>query len=453
MKSEEKLIRLFESLKAEKTTTSIDDIASWIQSPGAVHSKVGKNGLMTKFIFIGIFTASIIGLTTMLFQKNNTYTNPPNLIKSDIPKVLDTITPTFKPVPLRPLKKIPINQTAIVPVQDEIQMELQEIPHQSPPFNLNDVVDAEQNDSLIIDSLRVRKWTSTFYEIQQIDTILKDIHTLIFKVDNCDIAIEGGSQSDVSIQYIDQIGKKLDQKNANESYCQMNYHLQDSVLTIDCEMQSPYKKNLLKFIVPERLNLQINTAFANIQASGLNNVNLKLNTAFGDIDIENTTGILNLSTQFGNINLKKLNGENKSHTTFGDIKGIDLYLTGQNVLTAEEGNIYVENANGFIKMNTQFGDITMKNIDGQTYANSAFGDVKGVALNANGTSSFSSEQGHVQIQLNNPLEECTLDLTSNIGIIRINRPELKKKGSGRINYGDGKIKVIMRSEMGKVVIH
>ncbi len=74
-------------------------------------------------------------------------------------------------------------------------------------------------------------------------------------------------------------------------------------------------------------------------------------------------------------------------------------------------------------------------------------------INANGTSTFSSEQGNVHIQLNNPLEDCTLDLSTSIGIIRINRPELRKKGSGRINYGDGKIKVIMRSEMGKVVLH
>ncbi len=85
--------------------------------------------------------------------------------------------------------------------------------------------------------------------------------------------------------------------------------------------------------------------------------------------------------------------------------------------------------------------------------NYPFGDVKGVNISVNGTSSFSSEQGNVQIQLNNPLEDCTLDLTSSIGIIRINRPELKKKRSGRINFGDGKIKVIMRSEMGKVVLH
>jgi hypothetical protein len=452
MKSEEKLSRLFESLKAEKTTTSIDDIASWIQSPSAVHSKVGKNGLMTKFIFIGIFTASIIGLTTMLFHKNNTYTTPPNLIKSDIPKVLDTITPTFKPVPLQPLKKIPINQTAIVPVMDEIQMELQEIPHQFPPFNLNDVVVAAQNDSLLIDSLHVRKWMSS-NESVQIDTVLKDIHTLIFKVNNCDISVEGGSRSDVSIQYTNPVGTKADYKTAIEGFCQMNYELIDSVLTIDCEMQSPYKKNLLKFIVPERLNLQINTEFANINVSELNNVNLKLNTAFGDIDIENASGNLNLSTQFGNINLKKLNGSIYSHTTFGDIKGIDLYLKGHNELAAEEGNISVENAKGSIKINTQFGDIILKNIDGQINSNAAFGDVKGVNISVNGSSSFSSEQGNVQIQLNNPIEDCALDLTSSMGIIRINRPELKKKGSGRINFGDGKIKVNMRSEMGKVVLH
>ncbi|MEN9949172.1 MAG: putative adhesin [Bacteroidota bacterium] len=452
MKSEEKLSRLFESLKAEKATTSINDITSWIQSPGAVHTNVGKNGLMTRVILIGIITTSIIGMSTMLFHKTNTSNTPTNLIKSDVPKVLDTITPAFKPVPLLPIKKTPLSLTPIILVEDESQMELLDIPQQFPPVILKDLNVAEQNDSLIIDSLHVRKWTSSNQGLQ-IDTLIQDIHTLIFKVDNCDIAIEGGSQSDVSIQYIDQIGKKLDQKTANEGYCQMNYHLQDSVLTINCEMQSPYKKNLLKFIVPERLNLQINTAFANIQASGLNNVNLKLNTAFGDIDIENTSGILNISTQFGNINLKKLDGEIKSHTTFGDIKGIDLYLTGQNELTAEEGNISVENASGFIKMNTQFGDITLNNIDGQTYSNSAFGDIKGVNINANGTSSFSSEQGNVQIQLNNPLEDCTLDLTSSIGIIRINRPELKKKGSGRINFGDGKIKVIMRSEMGKVVLH
>jgi hypothetical protein len=395
MKSEEKLSRLFESLKAEKTTTSIDDIASWIQSPSAVHSKVGKNGLMTKFIFIGIFTASIIGLTTMSFHKNNTPTTPPNLIKSDIPKVLDTITPTFKPVPLLRIKKTPFSLTPIVPMENESQMELLEIPDQFPPVILKDWNVAAQNDSLIIDSLHVRKWSS-YNQGLQIDTVLQDIHTLIFKVDNCDIAVEGGSQSDVSIQYIDPIEKKLDQKTANEGYYQMNYQLQDSVLTIDCEMQSPYKKNLLKFIVPERLNVQVNTEFANIKVVRLNNVNTNLTTDYGDIEIENSSGIMKTSTEFGNINLK--------------------------------------------------------NIKGQINANTAFGEINGVNLNLNENSSFSADLGDVNVQINNSLKDCTLDLTSSMGIIRINRPELKKRGSGRINYGDGRVKVNMRSEMGKVVL-
>ena len=64
MNSEEKLNHLFEALKAEKTSTSVDDVTSWIQASAQVNAPKSTSKMIIQknfFIMSTIVAALIVG--------------------------------------------------------------------------------------------------------------------------------------------------------------------------------------------------------------------------------------------------------------------------------------------------------------------------------------------------------------------------------------------------------
>jgi hypothetical protein len=45
-----------------------------------------------------------------------------------------------------------------------------------------------------------------------------------------------------------------------------------------------------------------------------------------------------------------------------------------------------------------------------------------------------------------------LDLSTSLGKVKVDRPELKKKASSQLTLGNGKLKVIMETALGKVIV-
>jgi hypothetical protein len=60
--------------------------------------------------------------------------------------------------------------------------------------------------------------------------------------------------------------------------------------------------------------------------------------------------------------------------------------------------------------------------------------------------------GDIDVQLSNPLSDCSLDLSSSLGKVKVDRPELKKKSGSQLNIGNGKLKVIMETSLGSIKV-
>ena len=67
-------------------------------------------------------------------------------------------------------------------------------------------------------------------------------------------------------------------------------------------------------------------------------------------------------------------------------------------------------------------------------------------------SKFNTSLGDIDVQLSNPLSELRLDLSTSLGKVKVDRPELKKKAGSQLTLGNGKLKVIMETELGKVIV-
>jgi hypothetical protein len=67
-------------------------------------------------------------------------------------------------------------------------------------------------------------------------------------------------------------------------------------------------------------------------------------------------------------------------------------------------------------------------------------------------SKFNTNLGDIDVQLSNPLSDCSLDLSSSLGKVKVYRPELKKKSGNQLNIGNGKLKVIMETSLGSIKV-
>jgi DUF4097 and DUF4098 domain-containing protein YvlB len=189
-----------------------------------------------------------------------------------------------------------------------------------------------------------------------------------------------------------------------EGNCELNYVLKDSVLTIHLQRKDQKfsgisvlsESSKMEFYVPENVDVKMDSDLGDIDVNGLKANTTKVYTALGDITAENVSGNIDLNTDLGDISMRKLEGKINSVTSLGDIQG-------EHILISDNS-----------KFNTSLGDI--------------------------------------DVQLSNPLSDCSLDLSSSLGKVKVDRPDLKKKSSSQLNLGNGKLKVIMATSLGKVIV-
>jgi DUF4097 and DUF4098 domain-containing protein YvlB len=189
-----------------------------------------------------------------------------------------------------------------------------------------------------------------------------------------------------------------------EGNCELNYVLKDSVLTIHL------KRKDQKFS-----GISVLSASSKMEFYVPNNIDVKMNSDLGDIDVNglkaNTT---------------------KVYTALGDITA--------------------ENVSGNIDLHTDLGDISMNDLAGKIHSVTSLGDIQGEHILISDNSKFNTSLGDIDVQLSNPLSDCSLDLSSSLGKVKVNRPDLKKKSGSQLNIGNGKLKVIMETSLGKVIV-
>jgi hypothetical protein len=121
-------------------------------------------------------------------------------------------------------------------------------------------------------------------------------------------------------------------------------------------------------------------------------------------------------------------------------------------MNSDLGDITAENVSGNIDLNTDLGDISMRKLEGKINSVTSLGDIDGEYILISDNSKFNTSLGDIDVQLSNPLSDCSLDLSSSLGKVKVDRPELKKKSGSQLNIGNGKLKVIMETSLGKVIV-
>jgi hypothetical protein len=406
MNSEEKLNHLFASLKAEKTSTSVADVTSWIQASAQVSApKSTSKSIIQKTFFImsTIVTTLIIGGFLFLSgNKESKRTPPQNNTKKKA--ILDTSTSVVKQANQLPVNKEFSENPFIQPL---IYLGIKPLPFieidNGPTIIQLDPISSSQHSTITNNQSNTGSWLSSNDSLF-VDTLFSGVKSLVFKGDKCDLLVRGSERSDVSMKYEYQLKAKGVFNRKNQGNCELSYERKDSVLTIRVKRKDQNfngvsvlsETSTLEFYVPNNIDVKMNSDLGDIVVNGLKANTTKLYTALGDITAENVSGNIDLNTDLGDISMRKLEGKINSFTPLGDIDGEYILISDNS------------------KFNTSLGDI--------------------------------------DVQLSNPLSDCSLDLSSSLGKVKVDRPEFKKKSGSQLNIGNGKFKIVMETALGKVIV-
>ena len=387
MKSEEKLNHLFEALKAEKASTSVADVTSWIQASAQVSAPKSTSKMIIQknfFIMSTIVAALIVGGFLFLSGNKESKRTPPQKNTSK-EATLDTSTSVVKQANQLPVYKEFSENPFIQPL---IDLDIKPLPFikidNEPAIIQLDPISSSQHSSITNNQSNTGSWLSSNDSLF-VDTLFGGVKSLVFKGDKCDLLVRGSERSDVSMKYEYQLKAKGVFNRKNQGNCELSYERKDSVLTIRVKRKDQNFNGVS--VLSETSSLEFYVP---------NNIDVKMNSDLGDITAENFSGNIDLNTDLGDISMRKLEGKINSVTSLGDIQG-------EHILISDNS-----------KFNTSLGDI--------------------------------------DVQLSNPLSDCSLDLSSSLGKVKVDRPELKKKSGSQLNIGNGKLKVIMETSLGKVIV-
>jgi hypothetical protein len=405
MKSEEKLNHLFETLRNEKTSTSVSDVTSWITAPAQVTvPKSTSKIIIQKNFFIMSSIATII-VTGILFMSGNKEPNIASKQKKDKQATIQDTSTVIASQPNHFRFSNEINDNPFIqPLIDLglVTLPFAEINPVPEIVQLNAIFPSQNSTKTSLQS-NTGSWFSTNDSLH-VDTLFNGVKSLVFKGDKSDILVSGSNRTGISMKYNYQLKAKGVFSRKKEGNCELSYVLKDSVLTIHLQRKDQKfsgisvlsESSKMEFYVPENVDVKMDSDLGDIDVNGLKANTTKVYTALGDITAEKVSGNIDLNTDLGDISMRKLEGKINSVTSLGDIQG-------EHILISDNS-----------KFNTSLGDI--------------------------------------DVQLSNPLSDCSLDLSSSLGKVKVNRPELKKKSGSQLNLGNGKLKVIMATSLGKVIV-
>ena len=406
MKSEEKLNRLFETLRADKALTSVSDVTSWIEAsaPVTVSKSTSKIFIQKNFFIM----SSIVGIviTGIVLMTRNA---EPNIIptQNDENKatIADTSTsPLVQQNQLR-LENSSVNEKTFMPPQ--LSEDVADIPFVEIPSVLEIVQDYSNIPTQIVSIESFKSDTGSWFSSNDslhVDTLFNGVKSLVFKGDKSDIVVQGSERKNLSMKYNYQLNTKGVFSRKKEGNCELSYVLEDSVLTIHLQRKDEKISGIS--VISETSQIEFNVP---------QNVNVKMDSDLGDIDVSR------LKTKSAIL-----------HTSLGDISASNI-----------QGSIY------FV---TDLGDISMRNLTGRINCSTSLGDVSGKNISVQEECKLESSLGDIDVQLTNPLSDCRLHLSSSLGKVKIIRPELKKKSASQLIIGDGKLNVVMETSLGKVIV-
>ena len=406
MKSEEKLNHLFETLRAEKASTSVSDVTSWIEASAPVTvSKSTSKIFIQKNLFIMSSIVGIVITGIVLMTRNAEPIIIPTQNDENKATIADTSTsPLVQQNQLR-LENSSVNEKTFMPPQ--LSEDVADIPFVEIPSVLEIVQDYSNIPTQIVSIESFKSDTGSWFSSNDslhVDTLFNGVKSLVFKGDKSDIVVQGSERKNLSMKYNYQLNTKGVFSRKKEGNCELSYVLEDSVLTIHLQRKDEKISGIS--VISETSKIEFNVP---------QNVNVKMDSDLGDIDVSR------LKTKSAIL-----------HTSLGDISASNI-----------QGSIY------FV---TDLGDISMRNLTGRINCSTSLGDVSGKNISVQEECKLESSLGDIDVQLTNPLSDCRLHLSSSLGKVKIIRPELKKKSASQLIIGDGKLNVVMETSLGKVIV-
>jgi hypothetical protein len=324
MKSEEKLNRLFEILKKENTTTSFSEINSWIEA----HTSIAKAKTVKPYNYSKIIIISSIITTTLIFSII--------LVSKKIASIEENkilpITKEFRiTIPTDSIYSTDSSKNKIIEyIQDEIAFSKTKATSNTPinkikretivkneiqyPIDLSKHSKNDINETYPQTNIEKSSgiWRSQNDGLK-VDTLFKGVKLIVFISDfNQDIIVNGSNRSDVALNYNHQLKAKGIYSTSKHRYCELNYVLADSILTMHCKRENYIFNGIT--IIGETNNLKIDVP---------KNISVQIQSSSGNIDLELLNPIseysLDLITELGEIKEKRkdLKFLNKSHLVTG----------------------------------------------------------------------------------------------------------------------------------------
>jgi preprotein translocase subunit SecG len=420
MKSEEKLKQLFEAIRNEKTTTDISEVSDWLsKNSAAATGKTGGKFLTTKAIVI--LSSVFICLTVLLIfyavkepknshLKKNRTNEKSSVLYADNVSEKEANENQHSNVNEQAInrKGTDINQNKEPKTSLEAVVNLELTNNQFTdifnPFLPDAIIPERKLEKMFMSSNKSFGLWLAQNDSLKIDTLFSGVKKLVFKGDKCDIKLRGTQRSDISMKYQYQLKAKGVFSKKKEGNCELSYELKDSVLTIHLQRENQKFNGIsilsetskIEFIVPENVDVKMNTDLGDIDVDGLNNTGTLLYSALGDITATNSTGDIDVETALGDILIKNVSGKLKLVTSMGDISGENIRISDDCILN--------------------------------------------------------SSMGYIDVQLNNPISECKLNLSTSLGKVKMKRADLTTKSRNELKTDSGKFKVNMNTSMGNIIV-
>ena len=456
MKSEEKLNHLFETLRTEKTSTSVSDVTKWLQAgKPAIKAKTANKLTFKKLIIMSsIVSLSLTGIIVFFYAINADQRNKQQLVKNDHVYTVDTfnkqknettksIEPIIEGEKLNGIEKFIISEKNLDfnnkhEMSDEINLVRNKVQNQNETILENKFYHVT---NLASNTDKKRGTWRSENDYLKVDTLFSNVKVLVFTGDfNDNISIKGSKRSDLSLVYTYERKTKGLFISGKKQPIELKYEINDTILTIQLDRKSKTsvsvfsvtnENNKLEFNVPENLDVQLRTEYGDIEASGLKN-KTKLHTSYGDFVAQDLSGEFKLDTDYGDISLKNSSGSLQVSSNYGDINSQEI--------------------SGDIDLKTIYGDITTVNLKGLLNIYTEHGDVSGRSMLIEELASIKSGYGEIDLQIVNPITDFTMDLNTEFGDIKLDRADTELKSQNRLKTGNGKLKLNVRTEFGDIKI-
>ena len=431
MNSEVKLNQLFAALQSEQATTDISDVTSWIQAAAAGNAglktsekHIQKNNTMVeqlkgvarfypqidlsawlnvRTILTTAVSAALIGGMFVLTDNDKPFriSEPKN---GSAPVILDTTSGSENQMS-KPSSSLLLREPNLIQSSADSSSEVPLLLALENQPAIEPFVPIPSFDFSHSDQPKTETgfWKSIEDQLQ-VDTTFNGITSIVLVGDKCDIAVHGNSGKDVTIKYNYHLKAKGLFSRNKDGQCKLSYEINNSVLTLHVKrsnlsyngISTLSETSTIDMQIPEGIDVRMESDLGDIAAEGLKGKTIKLHSSLGDITAQNCSGNFDLNTALGDISLNDVQGKITSNTDMGDITGENITITEACTLT------------------TSLGDI--------------------------------------DVQLTNSLTECRLDLSTSLGNVKVDRPELKEKSHDRLKIGTGKLNVIMNTDLGKIKV-